>query len=116
MRVLVVEDSEEQAALLRKHLERAGCLVTIVETAEEAIAAYRAAAPDLAIIDLVLPGMGGAELVPMLRAGLPQCKIVITSVLDTADFPAADAILPKPFTGAEVLAVLDKALPGRRIS
>ncbi len=116
VRVLVVEDSEEQAALLRKHLERAGCTVTIVETAEEAIAAYRAQAPDLAVIDLVLPGMGGGELVPMLRSEVPLCKIAITSVLDAADFPAADAILPKPFTGPQVLAVLDTVLPGRRAS
>jgi len=116
MRVLVVEDSEEQAGLLRKHLERAGCTVTTVESGEDAIAAYRVDSPELAIIDLVLPGMSGGELVVTLRSDLPSCKIAITSVLDASDFPVADAILPKPFTGAQVLALLDKALPGRRLT
>lgn len=116
VRVLVVEDSDEQANLLRKHLERAGCTVTVAETGEDAVAAYRLQAPDLAIIDLVLPGMSGADLVKLLRSGIPACKIAITSVLDPSAFPAADAILPKPFTGAQVLAVLDTTLPGRRIA
>ncbi len=76
--------------------------------------AYRAQIPELAIIDLQLPGMSGADLVLLLRSGIPACKIAISSVLDPADFPASDAILPKPFTGAQVRAVLDTLLPGRR--
>lgn len=114
VQVLVVEDSEEQAGLLRKHLERAGCTVTTAETGEDAVNAYRSQIPELAIIDLQLPGMSGADLVTLLRSGIPACKIAITSVLDPSDYPAADAILPKPFTGAQVLAVLDQVLPGRR--
>ncbi|MEO8095124.1 MAG: response regulator [Pseudolysinimonas sp.] len=106
IRVLVVEDSEDQAELLRQNFERAGCLVTTVTTAEDAIESYRSEAPALAVIDLVLPGMGGRELALHLREELPQCKIVITSVLDSSEFPAADGILPKPFTGAQVRAVL----------
>ena len=116
VRVLVVEDSEDQAGLLRQYLERAGCLVTVVASAEEAIGAYRADPPDLAVIDLLLPGMGGEELSARLRADLPACRIAITSVLDASDFPEADALLPKPFTGAEVRAALGKALPGWRAS
>ena len=108
VRVLVVEDSEDQAELLRQNFERAGCLVTTVTTAEDAITSYRSEAPDLAVIDLVLPGMGGRELVLHLRSELPDCRIVITSVLDASEFPAADGILPKPFTGAQVRAVLTK--------
>ncbi len=111
VRVLVVEDSPDQAALLRKYLERSGCVVTIVESAEDAMVAYLAHAPDLAFIDLILPGMGGAELSERLRADLPDCPIAITSVLDPADFPPSDAALPKPFTGAQVREVLRTAVP-----
>lgn len=113
VRVLVVDDSAEQAGLLRKHLERAGCTVTTVESGEDAMVAYQADSPDLAIIDLVLPGMAGSELVLRIRSELPHCKIAITSVLDVAQYPANDGSLPKPFTGAQVRAVLDSALPGR---
>ncbi|CAN5229227.1 hypothetical protein BH11ACT4_BH11ACT4_11640 [soil metagenome] len=116
VRVLVVEDSAEQAGLLRRHLERAGCTVTIAETGEDAMVAYHADSPDLAIIDLVLPGMAGRELVLRLRSELPECKIAITSVFDVAEYPASDGALPKPFTGAQVRAVLDHALPGRLVA
>lgn len=112
VRVLVVEDSEDQAELLRQYFERAGCVVTTAITAEDAIEAYTQETPTLAVIDLQLPGMDGWELAGRLRADRPECAIVITSVLDTADFPAADAILPKPFTGAQIRQVLKDTVPG----
>lgn len=111
VRVLVVEDSQDQSGLLRRYLERAGCRVTIVETAEAAVESYLHETPDLAVIDLMLPGMNGWELAEKLRADRPDCPIAITSVLDPADFPLAEASLPKPFTGAQVLQVLSETVP-----
>jgi CheY-like chemotaxis protein len=108
MRVLVVEDSADQADLLRHYLEKAGCRVTVVETAEHAITAYEAETHDLAVIDLKLPGMDGWELTRKLKADRPGCAIAITSVLDAADFPEADAILPKPFTRDQIAIVLER--------
>lgn len=104
--VLVVEDSDDQAGLLRQYFERAGCTVRVVTTGEDALAASAAEQPHLAVIDLVLPGMGGWELISRFREVVPECVIVVSSVLDAADFPDADAILPKPFTGAQVRQVL----------
>lgn len=109
--MLVVEDSDDQRALLRAYLERAGCTVTTVKSAEDAIAAYTADEPDLAVIDLVLPGMDGWDLALRLRSDRPRCAIAITSVLDAAKYPDADAILPKPFTGAQVRQVLRDCIP-----
>ena len=111
VRVLVVEDSEDQAGLLRRYFEKAGCHVTIVESAEDAIDAYGRERHDLAVIDLQLPGMDGWQLAARLKADRPECAIAITSVLDTNDFPAADAILPKPFTRDQILAVLTSTVP-----
>ncbi len=111
VRVLVVEDSEDQAGLLRRYFERAGCAVTVTPTAEEAIVLYRARSPHLAVIDLQLPGMDGWELARRLRAELPEVAIVITSVLDESEFPKAHATLPKPFTGDQVRRALANALP-----
>ncbi len=104
--VLVVEDSADQAGLLRQYFEKAGCAVHVVGTGEEALAAAADLPPDLAVIDLMLPGMGGWELITRFRETVPECAIVVASVLDAADFPVADAILPKPFTGAQVRQVL----------
>jgi len=112
VRVLVVEDSEDQALLLARHFERAGCAVAVVGTAEDAIVAYGERAPDIAVVDLQLPGMDGFELVARLRRDCPTCVVVVTSVLDPADFPESDAVLPKPFTRAHVRRVLAETVPG----
>jgi len=111
VRVLVVEDSEDQAELLRHYLEKAGCDVTTVVTAEQAIEAYRADQHDLAVVDLQLPGMDGWQLSTQLKKDRPECAIAITSVLDAAQFPEADAILPKPFTGKQIRDVLRSTVP-----
>ena len=111
--VLVVEDNVDQRDLLRRNFERAGCRVVVAESAEAATLSYRELTPDLAVVDLILPGMDGSTFIAQLRRERPQCAIVVTSVLDPMDFPDSDGVLPKPFTRAEVEGVLDVCLPGR---
>lgn len=105
LRILVVDDEPDQLALLRTYLQRAGCTVTTAATGELAVAAADQPV-DLAIIDLLLPGIGGADVIAVLRARQPSCRIAVTSVLDSRDYPPADAVLPKPFTREEVVALL----------
>jgi CheY-like chemotaxis protein len=112
--VLVVEDSPDQSALLSQYLQRGGCRVVAVDTAEKAIAAYADTDFHLAVVDLVLPGMGGSDFILRLRDDFPETKVVVTSVLDAKDFPAADGILPKPFTGAQVRQMLEDTVMGGR--
>jgi CheY-like chemotaxis protein len=111
VQVLVVDDSEDQRMLLKRYFERAGCDVVLAGNAEEAVVQYDSAAPDLAIIDLILPGMDGWELTARLKVARPDCVIAITSVLDAKDYPASDAILPKPFTGAQIRRILRDFVP-----
>jgi CheY-like chemotaxis protein len=111
VRVLVVEDSEDQRDLLRTYFEKAGCVVVSVKNAEEAIPAYTETEPELAVVDLVLPGMDGWALVEKLRVDVPGCAIAITSVLDARKYPTAQAILPKPFTRAQILQALEDCVP-----
>ena len=109
--VLVVEDSADQRLLLRRYFEKAGCEVETATSGEDAIDALVRTEPDLVVIDLVLPGMDGWALAARVRSERPQCAIVITSVLDTADYPDADAVLPKPVTGDDVRRVLSETVP-----
>lgn len=111
VRVLVVEDSEDQRHLLRRYFELAGCEVTVAESAELAILAYADLEIDLAVIDLILPGMNGWELSERIRADRPDCAVAITSVLDAVSYPTSDAKLPKPVSRAHVRHVLENCVP-----
>lgn len=106
---LVVDDSDDQAELLRRYLERAGCRVVVASTAEQALLQLDDIRPDLAAIDLLLPGISGTDLAARLRETHPECLLVITSVLDSSRYPEADAVLPKPFTGAQVAHIVEQA-------
>ncbi|WP_426593162.1 response regulator [Cellulomonas sp. McL0617] len=109
-RVLVVDDEPDELALLVRHLHRLDCEVIALATAEDALADEASLDVDVAFVDLRLPGMSGAELVAELRVRRPTLAVVVTSVLDTEDYPIAEAWLPKPFTGERVHQALVAAL------
>ena len=110
--VLIVDDSEEQAKLLRRHFEHAGCAVVISATAEHALHVYESVRPDMAVLDLMLPGMTGWELNELLSTEHPDCPVAISSVLGREDYPPANATLPKPVTRASVRQALVDCIPG----
>lgn len=105
---LVVEDTADQTALLRRYLDREGYEVFAAADAESAIAAFDDIRPDLAVIDLILPGISGQECARRVQERFPACFLVISSVLDAADYPPADAALPKPITGAAVHEIVER--------
>lgn len=108
---LVVEDDDDVRTLLAAHLERRGWLVHAVATGEDGIALAARHRPALAVVDLVLPGVDGLEVLRALRAdpATRRCRAVLTTMLDrdTLDDVGADATLPKPFTRRDVDRVLD---------
>lgn len=112
VKVLIVEDGEDQRYLLQRYFELAGCEVTAVESAEAALDSFLTRAPDLALIDLILPGMNGWELSERIQFGWPDCVVVSTSVLDAARHPPLVAQLIKPVTRADVRGVLENLVPG----
>ena len=57
----------------------------------------------------MLPGISGEDLAGRLRGTHPECLLVITSVLDASRYPEADAVLPKPFTGAQLALIVEQA-------
>lgn len=105
---LVVEDAPDQAALLRRYLEREGFDVFIAHDAESAIAAFPDIDPVVAVLDLLLPGISGQACARLVQEHFPDCFLVISSVLDAADYPPADAALPKPITGADLHRIVEQ--------
>lgn len=103
---LIVEDSADQTALLTRYLHREGFDVFAAADAESAIAAFPDIAPAVAVIDLLLPGISGEECARLVQSRYPECFLIVSSVLDVADYPDADAALPKPIIGADLRALL----------
>ncbi|MEO7122326.1 MAG: response regulator [Lacisediminihabitans sp.] len=111
VKVLIVDDNDDQRNLLRRHFEIAGCEVTDAATAESAITAYANTDLDLAVIDLMLPGMDGWALSERLHTDVPDCPVAVSSVLDVESYPPTRAVLPKPVTRASVREVLLNCVP-----
>lgn len=108
---LVVEDAPDQAALLRRYLDREGFDVFVAQDAESAIAAFPDIDPVVAVLDLLLPGISGQACARLVQEHFPDCFLVISSVLDAADYPPADAALPKPITGADLHRIVAQVKP-----
>jgi len=104
--VLVVEDEEAIRELLRYNLRREGYAVEEADTGEKALAAVRRKAPDLVILDLMLPEIDGLEVCRQLRLdakhkGLPI--LMLTAKGEEADIVTglelgADDYVTKPFS------------------
>ena len=105
-RVVVIEDDVDVRLLLERHLGRLGWSVHGADSGEAGLELAAALHPDVVVVDLVLPGIGGADVVGALRAdaGTAGCRVVVTSVLDRDEQLRLhpDAVLPKPFTRRDV--------------
>ncbi|HJR51183.1 MAG TPA: response regulator [Gemmatimonadales bacterium] len=111
-RVLIVEDEPDIRDLLVFHLEREGYQVTTSRDGAEAVRLCRTAAPDLVLLDLMLPGMDGLEVCRRLR--LDPATQAIPIVMLTARGDEVDRILGlemgaddyvvKPFSPRELVA------------
>lgn len=110
VKVLIVDDSEDHLNLLRRHFELAGCDVVAARDAESAIDDL-GDKPDLAVIDLMLPGMNGWELTELIQSQYPSIPVAISSVLDQESYPPTDAALPKPVSRATIRLVLHNCVP-----
>ncbi len=121
-RVLVVDDEPDITGLVAYHLAKAGYRVLTAANGRQALDTVREARPDLVVLDLMLPGMSGYEVLDDLRRR-PDTRdvgvIVLTARREEADrikglALGADDYLPKPFSPQEL--VLRVAAVLRRLS
>src|SRR5438874_2270620 len=77
IRLLIVEDDDDLRDSLRGRFERLGLAVTAAASGEEALARAAHARPDVALLDLHLPGMGGLELLGKLKELRPEVEALM---------------------------------------
>ena len=118
-RVVVVDDEPTIAEVVSRYLERAGYEATTASDGPEALAAARAPGRrfDLVVLDLMLPGIDGLEVMRRLRAeaGTPPAIILLTARGEESDRVVglrlgADDYVVKPFSPAELVARVDAVL------
>jgi DNA-binding response OmpR family regulator len=108
-RVLVVDDEPHIRTVLRGYLEADGFAVTEAVDGDAALAAVHADAPDLILLDIMLPGMDGLEVLRRLRTFSAAYVILVTARTEEVDKlvglgVGADDYVTKPFSPREVLA------------
>jgi len=84
-RVLVVDDEEMIVQVLRTHLELHGCEVRTAVAAESAVSVVTGWEPDVAIVDIILPGKSGLALVDDLRQIHPETEVMVMTGSDSAE-------------------------------
>jgi len=114
-RVLIIEDDEGIRETLKYHLMAAGLEVLEAADGTAGLRAVRTGEPDLILLDLMLPGMGGLELTREVRK-TSRVPILMISARDSEVDKivglelGADDYITKPFSVREVVARVNSAL------
>lgn len=114
-RILVVDDEPQIRRIMRTTLTGAGYEVEDAKSGEEALAKLREYHPDLVLLDMNMPGMGGLDACREIRTGANVGIIMLTVRNTEADKvqaldAGADDFITKPFSTPELLARIRAAL------
>ena len=109
--VLVADDDEDIRQLVALRLERAGCRVVSAADGDDALALARNERPDLAVLDVMMPGRTGVEVTQLIREaeeGTRMPILLLTARVQDGDVAhglaaGADGYVKKPFNGAELV-------------
>jgi CheY-like chemotaxis protein len=117
--VLVVDDDAELAAYISRLFSARGHRVSCVVTGEDAVEAMRQVRPDLVILDVNLPGIGGFEVCRQLKAERATTEIPVIMMTGSEVSPAAceraiangaDEYLAKPFYSRVLVHAVERYL------
>ena len=119
--VLVVDDERAVRVALDVNLTKAGHTVSLADTGERALEALRTSPVDAILTDLMMPGMGGMELLAEVKRSWPLTQVImmtghgtVESAVEAMRLGAHDFVI-KPIAKAELLAILDRALRERAL-
>ncbi len=107
--ILVVDDEANIRNLVKAYLEAEGYSVHTAGDGEQALAAFRRYRPDLVVLDVMLPGMDGLEVLQHIRRESEAYVLLLTARSEEADrviglTVGADDYLTKPFSPRELVA------------
>src|SRR5204862_6836943 len=116
-RILVVDDEPTIAEIVARYLERASYETKIAGDGHAALARASTWHPDLVVLDLMLPGLDGLEVMRLLReTGGPRVAVILLTAkgeesdrIDGLRLGADDYVV-KPFSPAELVARVDAVL------
>jgi two-component system alkaline phosphatase synthesis response regulator PhoP len=108
-KILVVDDKKELRSLLKAYLSEEGYEVVLASNGQEALFAARQQKPDLIILDLMMPEMGGYEFMRLYSREVDTPVLILTAKLDENDKVlglelGADDYVTKPFSLRELTA------------
>lgn len=112
--VLLAEDDANIAESITFLLERAGFEVTVESDGRKALEAVMAQAPDVLVLDVMLPGLDGYEILRTVRAdrrgeSLPVLMLTAKGQREDREMAlkcGADLFITKPFSNAEIVAAV----------
>ncbi len=105
-RVLIVDDDEKVSKTVALLFTTQGWETRVAYSAEEAIEITTQWKPDLAILDIILPGMNGIDLAGVLKANLPGCRLLLFS-----GQPSTADLVKEAEAQGQMLQVLAKPIP-----
>ncbi len=123
--ILLVEDEKKIRDMLSKHLRQEGFGVALASNGLEALQIWQDIKPDLIVLDLMLPGLSGWEVLKRIRQKNNTPIIVLTARADEVDKLlglelGADDYITKPFSPRElalrIKAVLRRSRPNEQIT
>ncbi len=117
LRVLIVDDDESVRTLLRLTLPADAFAVTEAADGDEAMELIERDPPDAVLLDWLMPGRSGAEVLAELRSEHPGLPVIVLTSDRTprarreAEALGVDIFLTKPFSPRELLGVVERLLP-----
>lgn len=119
--ILVVDDDRELRETIGEILHGAGFAVHAAASGEEALAVLQQQSFDLVLVDMIMPGIGGQELLPLLKRQAPRSKVIMITAFATVENAVeamrrgADDYLTKPFKVDELLTAVRRVLEEARL-
>jgi two-component system response regulator PilR (NtrC family) len=122
LNILIVDDEEVLQDVLASLVRKEGHQAVIARTGEEALLVLEREEIDLVLLDLMLPGMSGQEVLRQIRRADPEQVVVMITAFSSIEGAIAAMregafhYIPKPFKNEEVLLTVRKGLEQRRLT